>query len=87
MNENKTDRQELLMKIQKNRFCLIDLSLYLDSHKDDKEAMAMFQKCGREYLDAKKEYVAQFGPLTHGDIIGKGSWSWVKAPWPWEMEV
>lgn len=87
MNESQNGKQQLLLKIQKSRFALVDLSLYLDSHKTDKKALELFKKYGKEYLESKKEYVEKFGALTHEDMINKDDWCWANAPWPWEMEV
>jgi len=80
-----TEKEEMLFNVQKYRFALIDIAMYLDSHKNDKEAMETFKKYGKDYLEAKKAYVDKFGPLMHSDLIGESKWTWTDAPWPWEV--
>ena len=68
-------------------FAITELGLYLDTHKDDKEALQLY----REYValadDGRKRYESVYGPLLQtnsGD--GKNGWNWIDSPWPWEYE-
>ena len=68
-------------------FAITELGLYLDTHKDDKEALRLF----REYValagEGRKRYEAAYGPLRQkASGTGKDVWSWIESPWPWEFE-
>jgi spore coat protein JB len=80
------ERQDLLLKVQRYRFILFDISLYLDSHKDDEEALSSFKKYSKDYMEARNEYVKKFGPLSHADMANEKKWTWTDDPWPWEVE-
>lgn len=68
-------------------FAITELGLYLDTHKNDKEALHLY----REYValaeDGRKRYEAVYGPLMqkHSGDDSRG-WNWIDSPWPWEYE-
>ena len=64
-------------------FAAHDLSLYLDTHPNDLEAIAMHEKYERKFALQKKEYEEKYGPLS--PVIGEGV-NWLKNPWPWDAE-
>ena len=65
-------------------FVVKELNLYLDTHKDDKEAFEML----KTYIDLskkyKKEYVRKYGPLKIEDLQYCDEYMWTCEPWPWE---
>lgn len=80
-------RQEMLMKVQKLNFVLIDAGLYLNNQPDCKAAMALYGKYQQLYAQALSEYEDMYGPLTYGGInVERDGWSWIDKPWPWEVE-
>lgn len=66
-------------------FAITELGLYLDTHKDDKEALALYRKYVELMRDGKARYEAQYGPLQQTAVPESG-WTWIDSPWPWEME-
>ena len=74
-------REKLMKRLSAAQFALYELRLFLDTHKDDKEALAMYEKYQSKYDALKKEYEEQFGPLT---LNGLNSDEWLKDPWPWD---
>lgn len=76
-------KQNLLHYITEVSFVLDDVALFLDTHPNDKAAMAYYDKYKRERLEAVKEYENMYGPLTHYSV-NSPEWSWVDDPWPWE---
>ena len=54
-------KSNLLKQIMAFEFCLVDLTQYLDTHRDDKEKIALFNeyKGVLDELKAKKEEVAK----------------------------
>ena len=51
-------------------FVVDELSLYLDTHKDDKEAFEQYQSVLALSREAHKRYVETCGPLTKTDMLG-----------------
>ena len=65
-------------------FALHELALYLDTHRDDKEALALYRQYQRIYHDGMKLYGEKYGPLGHAMPTEGDSYSWLDDPWPWE---
>lgn len=78
--------QNLSKRLQQLDFALWETSLYLDTHPECAQALEYYKKLLAMRNEARKQYVAQNGPLTHCDITGN-RWSWVDDPWPWQNEV
>lgn len=85
MAEVKPDRNKLLRQIQICDFALLEAGLYLDTHKNDKDAIAYFNKHRKEKEMLEQEYVEAFGPLMICQNRSETEWEWVKGAWPWEM--
>lgn len=77
-----TERERLLLEIQKLDFSIGDLNLYLDINPDDKEAYKMFKKYVEECKKKKDNYTRIFGPIMLDDLTDEYEWS--KGVWPWE---
>ncbi|HIZ08187.1 MAG TPA: spore coat protein CotJB [Candidatus Eubacterium avistercoris] len=76
-----------MMEIMKTGFYLDDLTLYLDTHPQDKKALALMQEC----LAKKQQQVCDFAKdhfvLTKNCIPqapDKGAFAWSDGPAPWE---
>lgn len=79
-----SEREELLNRVRMYDFALVDVTLYLDGHPEDKNALAYYQK-NRKLLDeAKAAYEARFGPLSRKTSTNETKWDWISDPWPWE---
>lgn len=72
-----------LVQLQTLAFAVQDLALYLDTHRDDKNALEVYRTYQGMYEKAKAQYVAQNGPLSHR-MSGQGEYRWLDDPWPWE---
>ena len=82
-----TCREELLRKVQQLNFTMIELGLYLNNQPDCSEALNLYDKVQLMYREAKSEYEECYGPLTYDGVdTQKDGWSWIKKPWPWEVE-
>ena len=83
------NRQELpvtpLTELQTLGFALHELALYLDTHRDDKEALEMYRQYQKIYHDAMAQYGATEGPLSHGMPGNTDGYQWLDDPWPWEF--
>ena len=87
MMSNKTcprdcKREEMMMKIRELDFAIIELSLYLDTHPEDRRALCLHNTYAREVKDLKDKYQKVYGPLTMDYPCNK--WRWLEEPWPWE---
>ena len=67
-------------------FAIAELGLYLDTHKDDKEAFALYQKYDAMAREGRAEYERRFGPLQQTQTAAFPSYVWTDNPWPWDME-
>ena len=72
-----------LTELQTISFAIQELALYLDTHRNDKEALALYRKFQMMYENAKKCYEAKYGPLNHMAPMD-GEYRWLDDPWPWE---
>lgn len=67
-------------------FVLVDLSLYLDTHPFDQEAMEYFNHYVRIKNKMSRDFSMRFFPLTTDQAESKKEWRWGAAPLPWEGE-
>lgn len=67
-------------------FVAHELALYLDTHRDDTEAFAMYQTFLALRREAQERYIQRCGPLTHADMLDMPSYVWLDDPWPWDYE-
>ena len=72
-----------LTELQAMAFALQELALYLDTHRDDREALEMYRTYQKMYHDAAAAYSRAYGPLNHGTPV-TGEYNWLNDPWPWE---
>ena len=72
-----------LTELQTMAFIIQELSLYLDTHRDDNEALEMYRSYQKMYEEGKAAYEKMCGPLNHHSV-GEGAYRWLDDPWPWE---
>ena len=72
-----TDLQSLAFAIQ-------ELALYLDTHRDDRDALELYRNYQKMYDHCRDEFRKQFGPMNHMQISDSESYEWLDDPWPWE---
>ena len=73
-----------LTELQALGFAMFELALYLDTHRDDKEALALYRSYQQLYQQGREEYERRFGPLNHGTPSSAEHYDWRDEPWPWE---
>lgn len=83
MVNDKTKPDTLLSQVQTLAFVVQELALYLDTHRDDSEALEVYRAYQKMYAKAREQYEAQCGPLNHMAIAGE-EYRWLDDPWPWE---
>lgn len=72
-----------LTELQVVGFVIQELALYLDTHRDDDEALEMYRAYQKLYSEGKKKYEEMYGPLNHMSEC-EGEYRWGNDPWPWE---
>ena len=70
-------------ELQTLAFAIQELALYLDTHRDDKEALEMYQAYQKMYHQGMMDYSRKCGSLNHR-TPSEGDYSWLDDPWPWE---
>ena len=70
-------------ELQTLGFAIQELALYLDTHRDDKEALALYRQYQKLYHDGMMMYSKKCGPMNH-TCPGEGGYAWLDDPWPWE---
>lgn len=85
MVNSKEKSNTLGHQLQSLSFALSELGLYLDTHKDDTEALELFNAYSELQGELMAEYEKSFGPLNLRDAGQGGTWNWVENPWPWEF--
>ena len=95
----KNSRRKLLNRIRVSGFAAIEAALYLDTHPNDREALAALAGYCADKKAAVDEYEAEYGPLTFcscsahngccrvgNGLERDGYFAWATTPWPWEPE-
>lgn len=72
-----------LTELQTMAFALQELALYLDTHRDDQEALELYRTYQEMYHKGVMEYSKMHGPMNHGTPV-EGPYTWLDDPWPWE---
>ena len=75
-----------LTELQTMAFAINELALYLDTHRDDKEALDLYRTYQKLYHDGVAMYSKEYGPMNH-KTPGEGPYKWLDDPWPWEYSV
>ena len=71
-----------MANLQMLGFAIQELALYLDTHREDREALEQYRAYQQMY---RRIAEAQGRPLTHMSP-GKGDeYQWLDDPWPWEF--
>ncbi len=70
-------------QLQTLAFAIQELALYLDTHRDDCEALEVYRAYQEMHKKCIEEYNKTCGPLTHNAVV-EGPYSWLDDPWPWE---
>ena len=72
-----------LAELQTLAFAIQELALYLDTHRNDKEALELYQSYQKLYHDGMMIYTNKCGPLNHKTPTD-GPYKWLDDTWPWE---
>ncbi len=75
-----------LEQIQAADFVLVELSLYLNTHPHDEDALNQFNQYSGYSRHLKRQFESSYGPLLQfGNSPAGKDWDWGKGPWPWQV--
>ena len=74
---------QALSELMALSFAVDELTLYLATHKDDKEAFDVYRNYVNLYSEGKKKYEEIYGPLLKTTVTAEG-YQWLNDPWPWD---
>ena len=80
------NREQLLKDIGIVDFVLVELTMYLDTHPYDRNAMEYFNHYNRLKKQMEKEFSMKYFPLNMSLAESNKEWRWGAAPLPWEGE-
>ena len=72
-----------LLELMALDFAIDELGLYLVTHAEDQEVLALYWEYIRLAQEGRARYEAQYGPLTQTTVT-EGGYRWLKDPWPWD---
>lgn len=78
---------KLMRQIQAYAFAVNEAVLYLDTHTEDRAALAYYTKYRNLLKNAVQTYEENYGPITMYGVNAENSWSWFMDPWPWEYDA
>ena len=73
-----------MTELQVLNFAIQDLALYLDTHRDDREALETYRTYQQMYQKCREQYQAKYGPMNHMSSDHCDDYRWLDDPWPWE---
>ncbi len=73
-----------LTELQCMHFGIQELALYLDTHRDDQEALELYRNLQKMYRKGRETYEKEYGPLNHLSQA-ENQYRWLDDPWPWEF--
>ena len=74
-----------LAELQTLNFAIQELALYLDTHREDQEALELYRNYQKMYQACMEEYQRTHGPLNHMSPNECSGYAWLDDPWPWEF--
>ncbi|MBW7477078.1 spore coat protein CotJB [Paenibacillus oenotherae] len=75
-----------LLELQQLDFALVELTLYLDTHPNDLQAIQQFNQLAQQRQQCAHQFEMQYGPLLQfGHSYSKYPWQWIETPWPWQV--
>jgi spore coat protein JB len=75
-----------LEELQKVGFALVELTLYLDTHPMDMQALQQFNQLAQRRQQLAHAFEMKYGPLMQfGHSYSRFPWQWGDTPWPWQV--
>lgn len=86
--QGKVNTKELtatpMTQLQTLNFVIQELQLYLDTHRNDQEALDAYRAYQQMYRQCRDQYEQKYGPLNQLTGDECKDYRWLDDPWPWE---
>jgi spore coat protein JB len=80
------DYYRCLHELQAVDFVLVELTLYLDTHPGDEQAVRQFNENAKRRAQLAYQFESKYGPLMQfGHSFSGFPWNWPQTPWPWQV--
>ena len=76
--------QTPMTELQALNFAIQELQLYLDTHRNDREALEAYRAYQQLYRQCRDRYQEKYGPLNQLSDDDCKEFRWLDDPWPWE---
>lgn len=76
--------RQLLNQVDEASFAMDDVTLYLDTHPTDRDALNYYKYVVELRKQAMAAYEQQCGPLMIDSVRSCKDWTWLNDKWPWE---
>ena len=73
-----------LSELQALNFAVQELALYLDTHREDRQALEVYRTYQQLYRQCREQYQKKYGPLNQQSADDCPDYRWLDDPWPWE---
>lgn len=73
-----------LSELQALHFAIQELALYLDTHRNDGDALELYRQYQQMYEHCLEEYKRSCRSMNHMRQSGAKGYDWLDDPWPWE---
>lgn len=80
-------KKQLMNYIYSVGLALDDVTLFLDTHPDDPDALSYYNSLKEKRMQAMNDYTRFYGPLNRYNVNCGNEWKWNQGPWPWQREV
>ncbi len=73
-----------MTELQALNFAIQELALYLDTHREDREALERYRNYQKMYGKCLEQYQMKRSSLNHTRASDAKCYDWLDDPWPWE---
>lgn len=74
-----------MSQLQALNFAVQELALYLDTHREDAQALELYREYQKMYDHCVAEFTKKRGPMNHSMVSQAEGYDWLDDPWPWEF--
>ena len=71
-------------EMQAMAFAIQELALYLDTHRNDSNALELYRSYQKMYNKCMRRWNEKHTPLNHRTENESPCYLWLDDPWPWE---
>lgn len=81
----RSDKDRLLLELNRFAFAAHELNLYLDVHPNDNSMITLFNDYREKADKLEREFEKKYGPLSiDSNSLNQSPFVWEKDVWPWE---